>query len=203
MHCSLTVSCMQVPNPQTGKRGGSGEVEISQFSAPFLSFSAPIFGRRWSQRPHRHPSCLPSVRSGGSSGKRSDDSLHPQALCCQETHSHQPSASGPIPRPPPPAPPPATERQHWGKHPKPPSASKNTVFLSESNLLLPSDFDLHATHGEKTHNNSLKPLSFLGGYLSRALNPQLGDGTPLDPTEHAQIHLPLAGGRGQTHLLLG
>lgn len=45
---------------------------------------------------------------------------------------------------------------------KPPSASKNTVFLSESNLLLPSDFDLHATHGEKTHNNSLKPLSFLG-----------------------------------------
>lgn len=77
-------------------------------------------------------------------------SLHPRALC-QETHSHQASARGGSPGPPPPAPPPATERQHWGKHPKPPSTSKNTVFLSESNLPLPSDFDPHATHrGEDT-----------------------------------------------------
>lgn len=131
-------------------------------SAPFLSFSAPIFGRRWSQRPHRHPSCLPSVRSGGSSGKRSDDSLHPQALCCQETHSHQPSASGPIPRLSPPLAPPLPLKGSIGANILNHQALLKYGVLSESNLSFLQTLDLHATHGEKTHNNSLKPLSFLG-----------------------------------------
>ena len=115
MHCSLTVSCMQVPNPQTGKRGGSGEVEISQFSAPFLSFSAPIFGRRWSQRPHRHPSCLPSVRSGGSSGKRSDDRVSPQ-----------PPPSGPL-LPGNPLPPTLSLRSHPSASPPHPLPLKGSI----------------------------------------------------------------------------
>lgn len=68
IHGSLTVSCVQVPNPQMGEHGGGGEVEISQFSAPLRAFVLPSLkgdGVRGLEGP---PSLArsPSVRSGGS-----------------------------------------------------------------------------------------------------------------------------------------
>lgn len=136
---------------------GGGGAKPSLCSSLGLSFSISE-RRRWhrdsiSPLPH-NLKCFGLVL--WSSGKISDDwlSSHPQPPPLGPVPGNllpPTSAQGRSPWPPPPALPPATERQHWGKHPKPPNASKNTVFLSESNLLLPSGFDLHATHrGEDT-----------------------------------------------------
>lgn len=130
MHCSLTVSCMQVPNPQTGKRGGSGEVEISQFSAPFLGFSAPIFERRWSQRPHRHPPCLPTPQVSGLGALQEREVIWsvPSASTLRSSAARKPTPTNPQPEVP-------SLSLHPQPHPLPLKGSIGANILNHQALL--------------------------------------------------------------------
>lgn len=165
MHCSLGFMCMSPKSPDEEWRWGRGwdRHPPNLCSRPGLSIPMSE-GRRWSQRPgstphhHYRSGWLCSVRPGGSGLQDRDVimdapstlSLPTQALCCQETHSHQPQlevaalASAP-------GPPPATETQHWGKHPKPPSAAKNTCFCQRATFHFLQTLISTQPTEEKTH----------------------------------------------------
>lgn len=113
MHCSLMVSCVQVPNPQMWNGGGVG-VETGQASAPLWASAFPSLKEEDGARGQAAPPSPPwpcSVCPGGSDLQEKQVitccpptlSASSPGLCCQETHSHQPSAGGRSPWPPPPA----------------------------------------------------------------------------------------------------